>query len=255
MKRYKDIFSKLENTLRKHSKLSKAGFNSRFGAFKTLDYRNLTNEDIYWTIVYVTFYSGMKAATITDRLPAIKKYLYDFRKVKSYSREDARRIMADPDTVHHERKIKACIANAKEFDKILNEHGAFARYMESFGPLDEEATIDKLRADLRSKFLYLGERTVNHFLTDLGLNVLKPDRVICRIFTRLGLIRDENSLEQAVEIGKDMARATGFPIRYVDIIFVAYGQVGELGICLQRNPRCDICGIKQYCRHTLRKHR
>jgi DNA-3-methyladenine glycosylase I len=255
MKRYKDIFSKVENSLRKHSNLSETGLDSHFGKFKKFGYKNLTDEDIYWTMVYVAFYSGMKATTVTDRLPAIRRHLYDFRKVRSYSKEDVKKIMADPGTIHHKRKIEACIANAKEFDQVLNEHGAFAKYIESFGPIDGEATIDRLRVDLRGKFQYLGERTVNHFLTDLGLNVLKPDRVICRIFTRLGLIRDEKSLEEAIEVGRAIARATKLPIRYVDIIFVTYGQLGNLGICLEENPKCDVCGVKSYCRFLARKHR
>ena len=51
-----------------------------------------------------------------------------------------------------------------------------------------------------------------------------------------------------------MAIATGYPIRYVDIIFAKYEQVGkdeewglEGGICLERNPKCDICGVREYC--------
>ena len=229
-------------------------FDSRFGRFKTLDYRSLADNDIYWTVVYVTFYSGMKAATVTDRLPAIKKHLYPLERVKDYCQDDVKRILGDPNTIHHKRKIEACIANAKEFDNILNRHKSFGKYLESFGPLEDEVAIDKLRADLRKRFQYLGERTVNHFLTDLGLNVLKPDRVICRIFTRLGLIHDEDSLDEAVEVGKTFAGATGFPIRYVDIIFVTYGQVGEYGICLEKNPKCNVCRVKEHCSYPALNH-
>ncbi len=41
---------------------------------------------------------------------------------------------------------------------------------------------------------------------------------------------------------------------YIDIVFVKYGQVGEEkelgltdGICLEKNPKCAICGITNYC--------
>ena len=109
---------------------------------------------------------------------------------------------------------------------------------------------------MRRRFQYLGERTVNHFLTDLGLNVLKPDRVICRIFSRLGLINDKNNIAQAIEVGRKIAIATGHPIRYIDIILVKYGQMGKDknfglidGVCLEKNTRCHICQIKQHCRY------
>ena len=92
---------------------------------------------------------------------------------------------------------------------------------------------------------------------DLGLNVLKPDTVICRIFERLGLIDSRDDDEQAIEVGRKMAVATGYPIRYVDIILVKYGQVGgagesenfglKRGICLEKNPRCSVCGVTRYC--------
>ncbi len=89
-------------------------------------------------------------------------------------------------------------------------------------------------------------------MTDIGLPVLKPDRVMCRIFKRLGLLENENQLLKTVIQGRKFAEATDLPIRYIDIVFVAYGQVKseELGliegICL-KNPRCYECSIQEYC--------
>lgn len=43
--------------------------------------------------------------------------------------------------------------------------------------------------------------------------------------------------------------------RYIDIVFVAYGQVSspefgiDKGICL-KTPRCRECGITEYCRYA-----
>jgi DNA-3-methyladenine glycosylase I len=53
------------------------------------------------------------------------------------------------------------------------------------------------------------------------LQVLKPNRVICRIFYRLGLIRSELDTEEALRQGRLLAQATREPIRYIDIVFVA----------------------------------
>lgn len=256
MEKYKEIFNQIENTLRKNSNLSKEQFDSRFGEFKNFIYKNLQDKDIFWVLVYVTFYSGMRASTVYKKLPAIKKYLYDFRKVKDYSRKEINQILDEPNIIHNKRKIEVCVNNAKAFDKLLNTYGSFSKYLESFGQLSNEDTIERLRADLRSRFQYLGERTVNHFLTDIGLNVLKPDRVICRIFSRLGFIDNPNNIAQAINVGKDIAIATGYPIRYVDIIFVKYGQMGrdeyfglDDGICLKSNPKCYVCGIKEHCKY------
>lgn len=92
-------------------------------------------------------------------------------------------------------------------------------------------------------------------MTDIGLNVLKPDRVICRLFHRLGLLDNENQLLKSIMEGRRFAAATGLPIRYVDIVLVVFGQVAspELGIakgvCLKA-PRCDLCSVRQHCRFS-----
>lgn len=79
-----------------------------------------------------------------------------------------------------------------------------------------------------SRFGYLGPITVYHFLLELGLTI-KPDRVICRICGRLGLIDGREQIDQAVKVGKRIAVATGYPIQYVDAVLVKYGQVGGVG--------------------------
>lgn len=135
-------------------------------------------------------------------------------------------MLRDPNMIRHRRKIEACIANAREFDALLKQHGSFSKYLESFGCLREEATIKKLRADLMDRSRYLGKITSYHFLTELGLDVIKPDRVICRVFERLGLIDARKNIDQAVEVGRRIAGATGYPTRYVDAVLVKYGQVG-----------------------------
>jgi DNA-3-methyladenine glycosylase I len=249
MKEYNEIFTQVENTLRENSKLSKEQFALRFEKFKNLSHKTMQDKDIFWVLVYVSFYSGIRASMVSEKLPAIKKHLYDFRKVKGYSEEEINQILDDPNIIHYRRKIEACIHNAKAFDELLKMHSSFSKYLESFGPLYKEEVIERLRIDLRSRFQYLGERTVNHFLTDLGLNVLKPDRVICRIFSRLGFIDNVDDIEQAIRVGRNIATSTGYPIRYIDIIFVTYGQMGEDGVCLEKNPKCFICGMKKYCNY------
>ena len=99
-----------------------------------------------------------------------------------------------------------------------------------------------------------------HFMMDIGFPVLKPDLVLSRIFYRLGLtkserVKNDDDAEEVVEQGRRFASATGHPIRYIDIVFVLYGQVREIdfglerGICLGDRPRCDLCQITSDCRY------
>jgi DNA-3-methyladenine glycosylase I len=254
----KDIFKKMEMAIKKECSLSEVEFEKNWDKFKKYHYKNYSDNDIYWVLVQVAFYSGMKAATVTEKLPAIKKYFNDYSTAKNYSEIEVNAILKDPKTIHYKRKIEACINNAIRFDKLIKRHGSFSKYIESFGNIQEDRTIDLLKKDLL-QFDYVGPITTFHVMLDLGLNVWKPDRVIRRILFRLGLISDKENIEQSILVGKEFSRQINEPIRYIDIIMVKYGQVGDEegfgltkgGICLEKNPRCHACGVTEYCTYPM----
>lgn len=253
---YKDLFYKMETTLRKESSLSEKDFEKYWGRFKNFHYNKDTNEEIFWKLVQVVFYSGMKAGIVTSKLPSSKKYFYDYKRAKGYDRGDIDEIMKDQNIIHNKAKIEACIKNAVLFNKIIKDYGSFSNYLESFGDLDNEITLERVKNELK-QFEFLGPITAYHFMLDLGLNVWKPDRVISRILKRLDLIDNLEDIDQAIKVGREIANQVKLPIRYIDIVFVKYGQMGEeepfglkTGICLEKNPRCSICEIQEYCTFT-----
>lgn len=200
----------------------------------------------------------MKAAIVTSKLPALKKYLADYRVVKDYDQADVDTMMRDNAIIKHKKKIEACIRNAEIFNDLIQKHGSFASYLERFGDLQDKEVIETIRQDLR-RFAYIGPVTAYHVMLDLGFDVWKPDRVMCRILERLGLISDTKNIDQAVDVGREFVKHVSEPIRYIDIVMVKYGQEGNEdgfgllngGICLERNPRCSICGIREYCRYRV----
>lgn len=258
MKDYKAIFSKLEDSLRQHSGLSDAEFRSRFDKFKHFENRLLSDKDYYGIMVDVTFYSGFKAAVVSDKLDLIHQYFPDFESVAKYDRWKVRQILGDNNMIKNVRKVGACIANARTFKRIVSEHGSFRAYVESFEPTQSFENLMILKEELEYKFAYLGRITVYHFLTDIGMPVLKPDRAVRRIFHRLGLIESKKQLLKTVIQGRKFRQATGLPIRYIDIMFVTYGQIGadkQFGICLEKNPKCSICGLREYCDYHADNYR
>lgn len=126
-----------------------------------------------------------------------------------------------------------------------------------FSPQTSFENVMMLKDEIENRFYRIGKITVFHFLTDIGMPVLKPDRVICRIFKRLDLIESRENILEAVIQGRKFAEATGHPIRYIDIVFVAYGQVQskefgiERGICLEEKPSCILCNAKHFCNYYL----
>lgn len=258
MKPYKEIFSKVEVTLRNQSKLSEMDFNSHFGKFKTYENRSLSDADYFNTLIQIVFYSGFKAETVSKKLDVIKTHFPNFNVVATYDDEKVSKIMNDPTMIKNERKIRACVNNAKIFKNIIEEYGSFKNYLASFKLEESFKNLMLFKEEIEDKFHYLGDITAYHFMTDIGLPVLKPDRVITRIFKRIGLIESEKQLLETVIQGRKFSEETGYPIRYIDICFVKYGQMGEEkdfgldnGICLEKNPNCLVCGIKEYCNYTV----
>jgi DNA-3-methyladenine glycosylase I len=252
---HRKVFRQVEESLIQYGSrhLSPAQIHAELDVYKTFADRELTDDLCFSILLYVVFYSGFRAATVTARTEAINRWFPNWRTVADYADDNVTAIMSDPGMVRNRRKITACIENAKVMRQLIAEHGSIAQYIASFAPANSFENLLLLKEELEARFHYLGGITVYHFLTDIGMPVLKPDRVICRIFNRLGLTETDGQLLKTVIQGRKFAEATGLPIRYIDIVFVAYGQAQSMefgidrGICL-KEPRCYECGVKEFCR-------
>ncbi|MDH2916044.1 MAG: DNA-3-methyladenine glycosylase I [Gallionella sp.] len=254
---YKEVFQAIEQRLievgEKH--MSSEVIRDELNKYKEYEGRDLTDDQYFSILVFVAFYSGFRAATVTAKKEIIQKHFPSWEVVSLYTDEDIKRILADPEMIAHAGKIRGCVLNAKKFGDIISKYGSIKKFIASFSPNDSFENLLLLKESLEASFSYLGGITVYHFMTDIGLSVLKPDRVICRIFERLGLLENQNQLLKTVLQGRKFSEATMLPIRYIDIVLVAYGQVKSEeigiseGICLNV-PRCSECNIRQYCIYT-----
>jgi len=262
MKDYKGIFAGVENTLFEIGSrmVPREQISAELEPYKHLGEKPLTDDDCYRKLVHIVFYSGFRAATVSAKLGVIDEHFPNYKRVADYDEDDIQRITNDPRMIKHEGKIRACVQNAKAIRKLVSQHGSFHAFLKSLPPTRSDREILALRDKFRDLFDFLGNITAFHFMTDIGLPVLKPDRVIQRIFKRLGLV-DESQRDDALNValireGQKFADATGHPIRYIDIVFVAYGQVEskelglDHGICLEINPSCDRCGAVNSCNYT-----
>jgi DNA-3-methyladenine glycosylase I len=255
MKDYKAIFDKVESTLISvgSRNLPTETIRAKLDEFKHLEGRTFSDAEYYWILVYVVFYAGFKAAIVGAKLDLIRKYFPDYETVAGYENNKIGEILSDAEMIKSRRKVQACAENARTFKGIVGEYSSFRAYIDSFAPTASFENLMLLKEELEYRFGGLGRVTTYHFLTDIGLPVLKPDRVMCRIFQRLGLVESDDQLLKTVIQGRKFAQATGHPIRYIDIIFVAYGQMESKdfgltsGICLKQNPLCSLCGVKDYC--------
>jgi DNA-3-methyladenine glycosylase I len=214
-----------------------------------------TDDDYYRLMVMTVFYSGFRAQTVTDKRDIILGHFPDWCTTVAYSAHDLMRIASDPRMIKNIKKIEGCAANAREFQRLTGKFGSFKGYLADFDVAQSYEEVMRLSEDMRRRFSGLGPITVLHYLSEIGLPVMKPDRVICRVFCRLGIIQDESDTFDALRKGRLIAQETGQPIRYVDIVFVALGQQQnkeygiERGLCLKINPACHLCGARPYCRY------
>jgi DNA-3-methyladenine glycosylase I len=254
---FKAIFSKVEKSLKAYSNLSDEEFEAIFFEFREKKFQVRSDDEYFKIIRDITFYSGFKAETVTNKKQMIEKHLPTFLQIADYTKPEIESILSDANMIKNPRKIEATIHNAQVFRRLVEQHGSFQKYLESFNPTLSFENLILLKEDLEFRFGYLGGITSYHFLTDIGLNVLKPDRVLTRIFKRLGLIEDESLLFKTISRGREFAAATGYSIRYIDIVFVKYGQQGndevlkiKDGICLESNPKCHLCEVRDDCNFT-----
>jgi DNA-3-methyladenine glycosylase I len=241
------------------SSVSKSEFENRLNRYKTFDYKNLSNDDVYWMITYVMLFNmGRKASMIEKQLPMFKKYLFGLENITTLSDIEIAKIIA---RIGFRPQVERIVANAKTFARQMEEYGTFDNYLKrKFDIHDTHADPKKLEL-LHAEFGKLkgyGETAPWHLITELGFFSLKPDTVIRRIFFRLGLIQSPSDMQATIDVGRRMSLALDVPIRYIDIVAVKFGQVGPSnllgtadGICTENDPKCNICTLGKLCK---RKH-
>lgn len=251
---YKEIFEGIYSTLKRVSKLSGEKFDKELEKYMELENCNFLDEYYFDKLIIIPFYSGFRATIVDDKVERIKHYFPDYQKVSNYGEHETKEIMKDVEMIKHRGKIEGCIQNACAFKEIIKKYGSFQHYVNSFETENSFENLMLFKEEIECKFKYLGATTSYHFMTDIGLPVLKPDRVITRMFKNFGLIENEKQLLKTVIQGRKMSEAVGYPMRAVDIILIKYGQVGKNddfkldgGICLLKNPKCHICGVKEFC--------
>ncbi len=162
-------------------------------------------------------------------------------------------MLADEGMIKNQRKIRACIRNAKTLLELDRTHGSFNAYLKSFSnhfPDDKDGTL-RLLEDLKKTFAFIGPRTGRHFLMKIGFPMVKPDVMIMRVLFRLGLVNGEDGeyIDQAVDVCLEIARLANIPPAFVDELLVKVGQSEGVKICKKRKPLCEKCGLAEYCKY------
>jgi DNA-3-methyladenine glycosylase I len=73
-------------------------------------------------------------------------------------------LLKKPDVIKHAKKIDAIIYNAKEFQRIQNEYGSFAHFLDSL----RHMTNTEVLKVLTKQFKHVGNYTAEYYLHSVG---------------------------------------------------------------------------------------
>ena len=129
------------------------------------------NDDVYFeNMTRVIFQAGLSWKMISNKWPNFKKAFEDFsiERVAKFDDSNLARLLSDKSIVRNRRKIEATINNAKEFQKIKKEWGAFQSYLDSLNRSQNYALMIK---ELGNRFQRVGPSSARLFLYSVGENV------------------------------------------------------------------------------------
>ncbi len=105
---------------------------------------------------------------------------FDVDTVAAFGPEDRERLLNDAGIIRNRLKVDAAIHNAQVLQKIREEHGSFAAWLDSHHPLDKAAWV-KL---FGKTFRFTGGEIVGEFLMSLGY-LPGAHEVTCPVFTKI----------------------------------------------------------------------
>jgi 3-methyladenine DNA glycosylase Tag len=112
------------------------------------------------------FLAGLNWKVIEKKWPDIKRLFANFSidEVALFDDKDIDRLLKDEGMIRSAKKITAVVTNAQTMQKVKQEFGSFAKYLQAFKAKSEEALLKYLH----KRFAFLGESTSVIFLYSVG---------------------------------------------------------------------------------------
>jgi DNA-3-methyladenine glycosylase I len=245
---------------------------------------NLSDEDFWKIAAMKPFHAGKRASAVDERVPhMLKKYLGDREALDSKEWNEGgkkfEKFLKDSENYRHKPALKKVIRAARRINewKRVNNRSIIDFYTYRRGDISTPEALRQIHEHLQGD-LRFGAVTIFHLMTELGFEVVKPDRVLNRSTVRMGWINgyEKNgarypldpdiTTKRATSLGsdadflwalqgvyRDISEASGVSMRSLDYIVVKLGQEpDERGgfartVCHARKPLCQLCSVKPMC--------
>ncbi len=184
-------------------------------------------------------------------------YQYDVDKLLSAApAEFVSKITAQELGTPYLKKQMYALANVN-IEKLLTlekEYGSVDNFYQSI--IHTDSTMKTLVKELSAvgkphKFAQLGEALTAEYLRNIGYDIAKPDRHICRVLGSKYLACSESEIAPVYEtfdIVANIAKELNKPVAEVDYILWSYCANGYGEICTAKNPKCKKCVVNN-CKH------
>lgn len=250
---------------------------------------DLSDDEFWRRTALKPFYAGTVAATVDRYAAHSMTYLDDWRQLgdaawrphgkkgRGGSRFEA--FLADPGCFQNRPRLTKAIKAARGLltmkrnfpDQTFMQHFLTAsRYDGSI------AAQRRLYKNLRDH-LAMSEVATYHLMMELGLPIIKPDRVVNRVAIRLEMIRWQDGMGRRLsprspanemdtlgrnedfswtfqQIVQQIAQDTGISVKKIDNLLVKMGQNADPDkgiyartVCRSVNPRCNLCLASAAC--------
>lgn len=249
------------------------------------------SDDEFWKITATKpFYAGKRASAVDERVPhMLKKYLGDREALDSKEWNEGgkrfEKFLKDAENYRHKPALKKVIRAARRINewKRVNERSILDFYTYRRGDVSTPEALRLIHQHLQGD-LRFGAVTIFHLMTELGFQVVKPDRVLNRSTVRMGWMNgyDKNgarypldpdiTTRRATSLGndadfmwalqgvyRDISEVSGVSMRSLDYIVVKLGQEpDEKGgfartVCHAKKPLCRLCSVKPMCAYGKRQ--
>lgn len=194
----------------------------------------------------------------TGRIPALDEILCNY--------EPDMLLSADPSDLRNEIKAHGWASqstlkqmtgliqtNIQKLIGFQEESGSIDAYYQRF--IEKDSTYQSLITNLASlgskdKFAEMGEALTAEYLRNVGYDMSKPDRHICRILGSNYLCCSDSQtvpVFEAMDIVKQIALLCGRRTAEVDYILWSYCATGYGEICTVQKPNCWLCDASDFC--------
>jgi len=175
-----------------------AGYHSEIDWQESTQFENIEESDLLREAAWVILSSGMRESIVRQKFPMISKAFFDWESANKIMDNKKKCLEGALRYFGHRRKIESII----QISAHVHIHG-----------FDNVClSIEKDGIEYIMKFPYMGPATSYHFAKNLGMQVSKPDRHLCRIAKTVGYTSPQLMCS-------DISQLTGEKVSVIDLIF------------------------------------